>query len=420
VYPRNIEALFSNTLNNFRCLALSGPRQTGKSTFLKHWGTQNQGIYITLDDPAIRDEVNRDPVGWLKRSRNPHKPFMIDEAIKCPELFSAVKIIVDEEDPKPTRIILASSGNYLLIKKIKESLAGRVGLLKLLPLSWSEMLKTKPTQSLWERLEKPEKLKKQQSLQKSSIEIRRLRERLLLFGGFPEVQMHHHTEFASQWAQNYFETYILPLALDVFTIQQQAAFQRIFRLTMTYSSKLLNIHALTKSSQITSPTVKSYLEYLEAMMVVFHIPQYFLNSKKRLIKSPKIYTMDSLLLRQALTAPDQIQLLKDLGLMGNLYETWFATEVYKSLSLNHHESTCYTWRTQDGAEVDLVLTRGDTLIPIEVKAKTTITKRDLSGLYSFLDEYKNQVPTAYIAYMGTEIKKLENNIWCVPDYLFLE
>ncbi|MBN2242577.1 MAG: ATP-binding protein [Acidobacteria bacterium] len=405
------------TLEDFRCVALTGARQVGKSYLLSRICRDQEGIYRTLDDPRVLEEANSDPVGWLRHNRRRGKLLVIDEAAKSPRIFSAVKVIVDEEDPVPTKILLSSSGNYLLMRRIKESLAGRIGLVYLYPLSWSEIGDGVPSRI--SKLAEPDSIQTGSVPGMSAIEIDRSRENILTFGGFPEIQEKSDAGFLREWSNQYFNTYILPMAVEFFSVSKQHAFQKVFYQMCLRTSNLLNYSDVAGPSGISSVTVKNYIEYFTAMMICFELPQFYLNPIKRLVKSPKIHIIDPILVNTGFGNVGSLTLQKNTGAIGQLYESWIVSELIKCA---HYESIFpdfFTWRTQDGAEVDLVLRLQGHYVPIEIKYKKRLSKRDLSGLRSWFEVHDSETPAAYIVYPGNKFYRLSGKIWALPDFLLL-
>ncbi|MBN2321508.1 MAG: ATP-binding protein [Acidobacteria bacterium] len=417
MFQRRIEKKLLKTLEDFRCVALTGARQVGKSYLLTRICKDRDGVYRTLDDPKVLEEANADPLGWLRLNRRRGRLLVIDEAAKSPGIFSAVKVIVDEEDPVPTKILLSSSGNYLLMRRIKESLAGRVGLIQLYPLSWSEIIGG--IQSLVANLTEPDSIRFDKTPGIGGIEIERSRENILTFGGFPEIQEKSDAGFLREWSNQYFNTYILPMAVEFFSVSKQHSFQKVFYQLCLRTSNLLNYSDIATPSGISSVTVKNYIEYFSAMMICFELPQFYLNPIKRLVKSPKIHVIDPILINTGYGNVGSLTLQKNTGAIGPLYESWIVSELMKCA---HYESIYpdfFTWHTQDGSEVDLVFRLHGNYVPIEIKYKKRLGKRDLSGLRSWLEAHDSETPAAYIVYPGHKFDQLSEKIWAIPDFLLL-
>lgn len=410
---RELQKILISRLKVWRSVALLGARQVGKSYLLAEILKKHEGNLISFDDPLERQEAQRDPLKYLEQKYKVDKYLFIDEAARVPEIFSAVKILVDRCDPKPTGICLANSGNYLLLRRIKESLAGRVNLLYIYPLSWNEFSKSERPPGLVELVKNniPEKIELPESL----VSVDRMRQERMLWGGFPIISLTDNYQERILWIQDYIRTYILPLVVEQFNIRDSFAFERICRILFLNSGQFLNVNKLAQNVSVSQPTAMNYIHYLEAMMVIKHVPVFFRNLKKRLIKQPKIYVCDPLLFNEALGFNFSIQKATEHGLIGSIYESFIFNELQKSLSNYDMLAELFTWRTQDKAEVDIVLSTPQGIVPIEIKWSTQLTSKDTTGLQSFMGCYP-EVKKGYIIYPGKELQKIRENIFAVPDW----
>jgi len=410
---RRIESVLISRLKTWRCVALLGSRQVGKSYLLNQILNARPGKLLSFDDPKERQEATRDPVRYLENHYQRGKYLFIDEAARVPEIFSAVKILVDRNGPKPTGICLANSGNYLLLNKIKESLAGRVSLLNIYPLSWQEFGGYARTPGLVALCQgrAPSRTEHPASL----VQITRQREERMLWGGMPWPSMNPDPDNRILWAQDYVRTYILPLVIEQFNIRESVSFEGAARLIMLQSGLFFNANQLAQHVGVSQPTLKTYAHFLEAMMVVRFLPIFLRNLNKRLIKQPKIHVSDTLLLNQAFEN-FSIQNAIDKHEVGRIYENFTFGELQKTISNYDLPIQLFTWRTRDKAEVDIVLShQKGALVPIEVKWSTRLTKRDASGLLSFLDDY-SKAKRGYIVYPGETIQTITKKIIAIPDW----
>lgn len=410
---RELEKILNSRLKTWRSVALLGARQVGKSYLLAEILKKHEGNLISFDDPLERQEAQGDPLKYLEQRYKVNKYLFIDEAARVPEIFSAVKILVDRYGSSPSGICLANSGNYLLLRRIKESLAGRVNLLSIYPLSWSEFSKSERLPGLVELIEKniPQKIEFPESL----VSVDRMREERMLWGGFPIVSLTEDCRERILWIQDYIRTYILPLVVEQFNIRDSFAFERICRILFLHNGQFLNVNKLAQNASISQPTAMDYIHYLEAMMVIKHVPVFFRNLKKRIIKQPKIYVCDSLLFNEALGFNFSIQKAVELGIIGSIYESFIFNELQKFLSNYDMLAEIFTWRTQDKAEVDIVLSTSEGIVPIEIKWSTQLTSKDTTGLQAFMDCYP-EVKKGYIIYPGRKLQKITENIFAVPDW----
>ena len=413
---RLIEKTLIERLKEDRAVALLGPRQSGKSFLLRNVIKNYGGNYINLDDPALREEIVRDPIAYLKRNYSPGKFMFIDEAAKVPAIFDAIKIIIDEQESKPSGICLANSGNYLLMRRIKETLAGRVTLLSLYPFSWQEFIQ-KNQSGLIELLEK-NTLPSLLISPSSYTEIGRVRNERLLWGGYPVPSLSDNPEARMRWAGDYLKTYVFPILIEQFNLRSPEAFEKCARLLMLQTSQVLNYHRLAKEVGISQPTVVSYVHQLKALMLLITLETYFKNPRKRLLKHPKVHCVDPILMHYSYGTNFSLQAARERGHFGFIYESFIVFEIIKVLENSGIPYQIFSWRTADKAEVDIVLeARGKTL-PIEIKSTENLSRKDTSGLNSFLEDHP-QVDRGYIIYPGNEMIELSSNITAVPDWRFL-
>lgn len=411
---RSIEEVLIKRLQTERAIALLGPRQSGKSFLLKLVINKIGGTYISLDDPLLREEIKKDPLGFLKNQRKPNAPLFIDEAAKVATVFDAVKILIDEQGSAPSNVCLANSGNYLLMERVKESLAGRVNLLSLFPLSWREFGQNPQTPGLIQILAG---LPLSQN-QVSFVEIKRGREERLLWGGFPTPALTNDPEARIRWANDYLKTYVFPILIDQFNIRAIDAFEKCARLLFAQSSGFLNYNRLAQETGISQPTANSYVHQLKAMMLVVTLEPYLRNIKKRLLKQPKVHVIDPLLLHHSFGTNFSLQATKERGVFGKLYESFVASEIIKTLENEGLPYQAYSWRTADKAEVDIIIEARGKTIPFEIKSSETLASRDASGLSSFLADNPH-CQAGYIIYPGEKIIQISEQIIALPDWLLL-
>lgn len=410
---RQVEKVVISRLNKWRSVALLGARQVGKSHLLKEILKRYQGTIISLDDPLERAEATKDPLRYIEHRYQPGKYLFIDEAARVPEIFSAVKILVDRYDPKPTGICLANSGNYLLLRRIKESLAGRVNLLPIYPLSWQELVGTKQTPGILAIFNNniPAKI----PLPKSIVETNRLREERILWGGYPTPCLAVDRDARIIWSSDYVRTYILPLVVEQFNIRDVTAFEQAAQILFTQNAQFFNASKLAQLIGVSQPTAANYTHQLQAMMVIDMVNVFFRNPIKRLVKQSKLYVSDPLLLHQPLGTNFSLQSAINRGQIGYIYESFIFSEIKKTLVNYDIYAENFTWRTQDGAEVDIVLSTTDRLIPFEVKWSTKPSRRDASGLHAFMSCYP-EVEKGFIIYPGEKIRKITKKVFAVPDW----
>jgi len=414
---RLLKQLLLSRLNSERGCALIGPRQVGKSYILKEIIQELGGTYLSLDDPLLRAEIIKDPVGFLNYQYRPEQFLFIDEPAKAPEIFDAIKIIIDEKDRSRSKICIANSGNYLLLRKVKESLAGRISILSLLPLSWQELMQQDAVPGLFQILNEPEK---RITLPPyfDYVQIHRLREKMLLWGGYPIPALATDRDFNIRWIRDYLTTYVFPIILEQFQIRNLAAFEKFVRLIFINSAQILNKNSLAQAVGVSQPTIDGFLHQLKAMMLILSLEIYHRNPGKRLVKQSKIHTIDPLLIHNALNTNFNNEHARELQYFGTIYESFICSEIFKIFYNSGTIFDAYYWRTQDGAEVDLIIVSQGQILPLEIKASTNIKKRDASGIISFLSD-NPLVRQGYIVYPGRELVQIYPNVFAIPDWWLL-
>jgi len=414
---RTLKKIFIDRIHVDRACALIGPRQVGKSYLLQEIIHESGGTYLSLDDPSIRAEIKKDPYGYLQTQYRPDQFLFIDEPAKVPEIFDALKILIDEKGSSASKICIANSGNYLLLRKVKESLAGRISIMSLFPLSWGELSNGVNHYGILKLIENaackiiaPNKV--------DHVQINRLRDKMLVWGGYPIPALASENDAKIRWIRDYLTTYVFPILIEQFQIRNIEAFEKFARLIFINSSRILNKNRLAGTVGVSQPTIDNFLYQLKAMMLVFTLEVYHRNPGKRLVKQNKIHAIDPLLLHNALNTNFSNERAKELQYFGNIYESFVCIELLKVLHNTGTIFDAYYWRTQDGAEVDLIIECKGKVIPFEIKASAHLSKRDISGLTSFLMDNPN-VKNGYIVYPGRDIQHLNSQIIAIPDWWLL-
>jgi predicted AAA+ superfamily ATPase len=319
--------------------------------------------YISLEDPDSRAFAMEDPRGFLTQFRG---GVVLDEVQRAPELFSYVQGIVDRTD-RAGHFILTGSGNFLLMEKVAQSLAGRCSVLHLLPFSKSELGGRK-------------------MMDLSGLgRIRRAREPVsmgnlfdVMFKGF-YPRIHDKKLIASDWLANYYQTYVERDVRQILNVGDTEAFARFVRLCAGRCGQLLNMSALAADCGISVPTAKRWLSILEASFLIVLLRPHFRNFNKRLVKSPKLYFLDTGLLCYLLRIRSSDE-LRIHSARGAVFESWALSELLKNYYNRGIEGDVYFWRDSTGHEVDLLVEQGRELIPIEIKSGETVVSDSTKGL----------------------------------------
>ena len=335
---RKLTATLQRLAKTFPVIAITGPRQSGKTTLAKAVFADKP--YITLEDPAERAFAFEDAKGFLHRFRD---GAIFDEAQRWPDLFSYLQGMIDEE-PIPGKFILTGSQQFGLLAGVSQSLAGRVGMTALLPLSISEL---------------PAASQSSQSL-----------DTLIIKGSYPAL--HVRDISPADWFASYIATYIERDIRQVLRVHDLSVFQRFVRLCAGRNGQLLNLNALAGETGVSQKTARSWLSVLESSYIVHLLPPYFRNFGKRLIKTPKLYFLDQGLACWLLGIRSHEHLALH-PMRGAIFESFIISEFLKSRYNRGQPPDLYFWRDNNGLEADIVFERGTKLQPVEIKSGQTIT-----------------------------------------------
>ena len=334
--PRKLSATLARLARSFPIVAITGPRQSGKTTLAR--AEFHNKPYVSLENPAELAFAREDPRGFLARFP---EGAIFDEAQRWPDLFSWLQGVVDE-DRRPGRFVLTGSQQFGLLAGISQSLAGRVGMTQLLPLSLGEWPQSRVAGL----------------------------HNVMLTGGYPALVAQEMP--AQDWFPSYVATYIERDVRQVTKVQDLVTFQRFLRLCAARTGQLLNMAALAGEAGISEGTAKAWMSVLETSYLVFRLPPYHRNFGKRLVKTPKLYFLDVGLACWLLgiTAPEVLVLHP---MRGALFETWVVGEFIKGRFNQGQPADLYFWRDSNGLEIDLLFESLGRLQPVEIKSGQTIT-----------------------------------------------
>jgi predicted AAA+ superfamily ATPase len=407
---RSIEPILKRAASEFPALVLTGPRQSGKTTILRHlFGAKYR--YVSLEPPDIRAAAAQDPRGFL--SMYP-PPVILDEVQYAPDLLSYVKEQIDEQRDRTGQYLITGSQNILLAQKVTESLAGRAAVLRLLPMSRREIEGHPQALLPWESGYRHSRQigKQDASRLSSSRQAGHDMWTNFLRGGYPELVSNPNRDIGL-WHASYIQTY---LERDVRTIRQVgdlSQFQIFLRALAARTAQLLNLTDLAKDLGVALNTIKAWVSVLEATYQVILLRPYFANVGKRLVKTPKIYFTDvgTLCYLTGLKDPEHAA----SGPMGGaIMETVVLSEIVKTLTSRGIDPQVYFWRTSAGTEVDIVVESGNKLIPVEVKLSATPRSSMAASVKSFQEDMGNKALAGYVVHSGEVALPLGSNVTALP------
>lgn len=348
MFSRTLKATLERQAAFFPVIAATGPRQSGKTTLVRHVFAGKP--YVSLEDPTERAFAQEDPRGFLARFKG---GAIFDEAQRWPELFSYLQGLVDQ-DRRPGRFVLTGSQQFGLLSGITQSLAGRVGMNTLLPLGYSEI----PAQ------------------QRALLSL----DTLMLRGSYPEL---HTSEVPTRdWMASYVATYLERDVRQVLNVQDLSVFTRFLRLCAGRTGQLLKLSSLADEAGISQSTARAWLSVLEASYVVHLLAPYHRNFGKRLVKTPKLYFLDTGLAAWLLGIYTAEQLATH-PVRGALFETWVVSEALKTRYHAGLPNDLYFWRDNNGVEADLMFETAQGLQTVEIKSGQTVTSDSIrAGLRS--------------------------------------
>jgi predicted AAA+ superfamily ATPase len=346
-------------------VTITGPRQSGKTTLAQ--AAFPSKPYVSLEEPYQREMADSDPKGFLERFP---AGTVIDEAQRCPALFSYIQARVDR-DRQMGQFVLISSQKLSLLSQVRQSWAGRAGILHLLPFSLAEL---KAVQAPIPGLAA-----------------------LLLKGLYPPL--YDRPLPPQKWYADYSLTYLERDLRQLLMVRDLTAFQRFLRMCAARTAQLLNLSSIASDCGISHNTARSWLSVLEASYIVFLLPPHTRNFGKRLVKTPKLYFLDTGLAAWLLNIQDAAHLAIHPQ-RGALFESLVISELLKARFNRGLSSNLFFWRDNTGNEVDLLIEQGQTLIPVEIKSGQTIASDFTSGLEKWRRISGVDAP-GYLAYGGT-------------------
>ncbi|MBN1830400.1 MAG: ATP-binding protein [Deltaproteobacteria bacterium] len=402
LYPRYLQPRVIEALADSPVVLIHGPRQCGKTTLARQVGDAAGFTYLSFDDDVQRAAAQADPVGYV--ADLPER-VILDEVQRVPELFTSLKAAVDARR-KPGRFILTGSANVLLVPKLADSLAGRMEILRLYPLSQAELSGGYPDflAALFG------------SAFKAGASGRRLGRALaerVAAGGYPAALARATARRQAAWYRDYANTLIQRDVLDLARISALDTLPRLLTLAAGQTACLVNVSELAAPFQVSRQTIREYVTLLSRIFLLEELPPWHSNRMSRLIKTPKLHLGDTGL-ACSLLGLDGEMLWKDRALFGRILETFVFQELRRQGSW-HEETVSFShFRDKDKVEVDVVLESAGRLAGVEVKATATVTGDDFKGLRKLQDAAQKDFAAGVVLYDGDAVAPFGNKLYAVP------
>jgi len=380
---REISDNLKAAITQFPVVFLTGPRQSGKTTLLKRLMPDYD--YVNLEDPDLRSWAISQPVDFL---RNNPWPLIIDEAQYAPDLFSHIQLVVDDES-QTGMFILSGSQNFLMMERIRQTLAGRSAILTLLPFSAGEL----------------------------SDKLKGMATNDLIINGF-YPRLFETVSDSSLFYRSYLNTYIERDVRQLSNIGSLNDFARFMKLCAGRCGQLLNISSLSTEAGLAYNTCKSWLSYLSTGHIIKLLQPYYRNFNKKIVKSPKLYFTDTGLLTYLLGISNS-ETLAVHPLRGAVFENLVYSEILKSITNKGDTGNIWYWRDNHGTEVDFLIENGVDLSAMEVKSATNFHEEYLRNLIMFR-KYNPSVSKVFLLYDGTierKVKDVSILNWRNKEYL---
>jgi predicted AAA+ superfamily ATPase len=403
MFRRHVTTPLLAALGDTPVVLLHGARQVGKSTLAQEIASgQHHARYLTLDDATVLAAARSDPAGFISGLQG---SVVIDEVQRAPELFLPIKAAVDR-DRRPGRFLLTGSANVLLLPKLSESLAGRMEVLTLWPLSQGEI--NGVVEEFIDRVFAPALvLPPNASMDRDELARR------IAAGGYPEAVLRSSARQPA-WFRSYVMTILQRTVRDIADIERLHEIPRLLSVLAARTGTLLNVADLSRTLGIPQTTLQRYLALLETTFLVHLLPAWSAKARKRLLKSPKILLVDTGLAGH-LAGVDSRALPKHTELWGPFVETFLAMELMKQAGWSRTQPTLHHLRTAKGEEVDVVLEApSGEIVGVEVKAAVSVDADDLRGLRILAEIAGRRFLRGILLYLGHQAVPFGANLYALP------
>ncbi|QIE47754.1 ATP-binding protein (plasmid) [Pseudohalocynthiibacter aestuariivivens] len=400
MYPRFARARIEEALSDTRVVLISGPRQSGKTTLAMDIAA-DKTPFLTLDDATVLEAAINDPVGFVRGLERA----VIDEVQRAPDLLLAIKNVVDDHQ-SPGRFLLTGSANLMTIPKVADSLAGRMEVIRLFPLSQAEIIDSKS--QFIDRAFAGEK-----PIANHVIVGVELIERVLS-GGYPEALSRKKWSRKQDWYHGYLDALVQRDVRDVAQIEQLGLMPKLLSVLAEHSGQLVNYTGIGAALDLNHVTTQKYVSVFESLYLVHTLRPWFTNRLKRLTKSPKLHFLDAgLLAAMRDVSPDVVR--KDKTSFGAILETFVFSELRKIAAWSEQRCTFSHFRDKDKNEVDIVLeNRRGEVVGIEVKSSATVSAGDFSGMRKLADACGDRFVQGMVLYDHDKVVPFGENMFAAP------
>ena len=406
---RNITQSIIDALGDTPVVFLRGARQTGKTTLVKGLGAEalSRRNYVTLDSASMLAVCRHDPVGFL---RGLEKPLTLDEVQRVPELMLAIKEDVDN-DRISGRYLLTGSANILSLPETVDSLAGRMEVFTLFPMSQGEIggIKEDFISRIFER-----DFTFKTPLGKHTTKTAKELITDICAGGYPEILSRKNEKRRGAWFDSYITLIMERDLRDISKLQDVGAMVRLLTVFAARTATLFNQSEMSRIAGIPNSTLSRYIAMLEALFLIHFIPAWSPNLGKRLVKSPKVHVVDSALAAHLCGAGEK-RLAREPMLAGRFLESFVVMEILKQLGWTDHPARLYHYRSHAGEEVDLLLEdRIGNVAAIEIKLSESISRNDMKCLINLRDTLGDSFARGVILYGGNEVIPIGDRLEALP------
>ena len=379
---------------------ISGPRQSGKTTLAEEIASEGMR-FLSLDDPTQLAAARRDPVGFLRGVDRA----VIDEIQRVPDLLLAIKTEVDK-DPRPGRFILTASANLMSFPKVADSLAGRMEVIQLLPMSQAEM--RGGNGAFLDRAFSGNPPSSGNSVLGDSLVD------LVLAGGYPEALKRSQWLRQRNWHLHYADAIIQRDVREVAQVAQLGQMQNLLKALARHTGQLVNYSGIGAALGMNHVTTRKYMQVLEGLYLTNSLQPWFTSKLSRLVKSPKLHFLDSGL-AASLKGDSPEQIAKDRTAFGPILETFAVSEMLKIASWSNQRFAFSHFRNKDGVEVDLVIENPQGgIVGIEIKASATVDSSDFSGLRKLASASGGNFIQGIVLYDHDQVAPFGPNLYAAP------